>query len=186
MFSYLNAAICCIPALAPILGAGLTEMFGWRSTFAFIAGYGIFGAAVIGLELKESRPDNTVTSGPLLSVGRYWPVLKNPVFLFNSVLVMMAMAIIIAYVSSSPAWLMVELGQSKQDFVFWFSINAALNIAACFIAPRILLKWGPRNTTGLGMLSLISAGLLMVALLTGITRQASCCQSCSAHLAFHC
>ena len=93
------------------------------------------------------------------------PVLKHPVFLFNAMVVMLAMAIIIAYVSSSPAWLMLKLGLDQQSFVYWFSLNAVINIVACFVAPRILVKWGARVTIGFGMVLLIIAGLLMLALL---------------------
>lgn len=165
MYSYLNGAICCIPALAPILGDVLTVQFGWRSTFTFITGYSLVAGFVILAGLKETRPDNTVVEAKIISLKRYLPIIKHPVFLFNSVLVTLAMAVIIAYVSSSPAWLMVHLGQTQSEFVFWFSINAALNIAACLIAPRVLLSLGARQTTGIGMISLISAGALVVLLL---------------------
>jgi DHA1 family bicyclomycin/chloramphenicol resistance-like MFS transporter len=165
MYSYLNGAICCIPALAPILGDVLTVHFGWRSTFVFIAIYAVIAGTVIAFTLKETRPENTVCEHKLISLKRYIPIIKHPVFLFNSILVMLAMAIIISYVSSSPAWLMVTLGLDQKSFVFWFSINAVLNIAACLLAPKMLLKWGARTTTGVGMLSLIVAGITMVALL---------------------
>jgi len=78
---------------------------------------------------------------------------------------MVAMAIIIAYVSSSPAWLMVRLGLDQQAFVFWFSLNAVFNIVACFLAPRFLRKFGARITIGTGMVSLIFSGVLMLILL---------------------
>ncbi len=39
MISYLNGAICFIPALAPILGSWLTQQFDWRANFRF---YGWF------------------------------------------------------------------------------------------------------------------------------------------------
>ncbi len=37
MISYLNGAICFIPALAPILGSWLTQQFDWRANFSFMA-----------------------------------------------------------------------------------------------------------------------------------------------------
>lgn len=165
MYSYLNGAICCIPALAPLLGNVLTEYFGWRSNFEFMVLYACCAGTVVALTLKETRPPETVQHQRLITLSRYMPILKHPVFLFNSLVVMLAMAIIIAYVSSSPAWLMVNLGLDRQGFVFWFSINAALNIAACLLAPKVLIKWGPRVTIGVGMLALIAAGLLMLVLL---------------------
>jgi DHA1 family bicyclomycin/chloramphenicol resistance-like MFS transporter len=78
---------------------------------------------------------------------------------------MLSMTIIITYVSSSPAWLMVRLGLNQEIFVYWFSLNATINIVACLLAPRVLIKFGARITIGFGMVSLIIAGLLMLALL---------------------
>jgi len=165
MYSYLNSAICCIPALAPLLGNVLTEHFGWRSNFEFMAGYAVFAGFILFFTLKETRPEHTIKHKKLLNITHFIPVLKHPVFLFNALVVMLAMAIIIAYVSSSPAWLMVKLGLDQQSFVYWFSLNAVINITACFFAPKILVKYGARVTIGFGMVLLIMAGLLMLVLL---------------------
>ncbi|HBY88416.1 MAG TPA: Bcr/CflA family drug resistance efflux transporter [Colwellia sp.] len=165
MYSYLNSAICCIPALAPLLGNVLTESFGWRSNFEFMASYAAFAGAILFFTLKETKPAHTEQHKRLITMARFTPVLKHPVFLFNAFVVMLAMAIIIAYVSSSPAWLMIELGLDQQSFVYWFSINAVINIVACFLAPRVLLKFGARVTIGFGMVLLIASGLLMFAML---------------------
>ncbi|MBL4631483.1 MAG: multidrug effflux MFS transporter [Paraglaciecola sp.] len=164
MYSYLNGAICCIPAMAPLLGNVLTEYFGWRSNFDFMALYAAIAGVIIMLLLTESRPTDTVVSKKLFSLKPYIKVLVHPVFLFNSIIVMLAMSIILAYVTSSPAWLMVKLGLDREAFVFWFSINAVLNIVGCVVAPRILLNWGARLTIGLGMISIIGSGFLMLAL----------------------
>jgi DHA1 family bicyclomycin/chloramphenicol resistance-like MFS transporter len=164
MYSYLNGAICCIPAMAPILGNVLTEHFGWRSNFDFMALYAGIAGVIIMLSLTESRPTNTVVSKQLFSVKPYIAVLINPVFLFNSIIVMLSMSIILAYVTSSPAWLMATLGLDREAFVYWFSINAVLNIIGCVVAPRILVNWGARLTIGTGMVTLIGSGFLMLAL----------------------
>jgi DHA1 family bicyclomycin/chloramphenicol resistance-like MFS transporter len=165
MYSYLNSAICCIPALAPLLGNVLTENYGWRSNFEFMAGYAVIAGFILFMTLKETRPKETQRPKNLIALAHFLPVLKHPVFLFNALVVMLSMAIIIAYVSSSPAWLMVKLGLDQQSFVFWFSINAAINIVACFLAPRVLLTFGARITIGFGMVLLIFSGLLMLVLL---------------------
>jgi DHA1 family bicyclomycin/chloramphenicol resistance-like MFS transporter len=165
MYSYLNSAICCIPALAPLLGNFLTESFGWRSNFEFMTGYAVFAGIILFFTLKETRPEHTAKHKNILNMTHFMPVLKHPVFLFNALVVMLSMAIIIAYVSSSPAWLIVRLGLDQQSFVFWFSLNAVINIVACFLAPRVLIKFGARITIGLGMVLLSIAGLLMLALL---------------------
>lgn len=165
MYSYLNSAICCIPALAPLLGNLLTEFFGWRSNFEFMMGYAIFAGFILFFTLKETRPVHTIQHKKLITIAQFMPVLTHPVFLFNALVVMLSMAIIIAYVSSSPAWLIVRLGLDQQSFVYWFSLNAVINIVACFLAPRVLITFGARITIGSGMVLLGVAGLLMLALL---------------------
>jgi DHA1 family bicyclomycin/chloramphenicol resistance-like MFS transporter len=165
MYSYLNSAICCIPALAPLLGNVLTEYFGWRSNFQFMTGYAVFAGLILFFTLKETRPTHTIPSKNLISLAHFITVAKHPVFLFNALVVMLSMAIIIAYVTSSPAWLMVRLGLDQQSFVYWFSLNAVINIVACFLAPQVLVKFGARVTIGFGMVLLIVAGLLMLTLL---------------------
>jgi len=165
MYSYLNSAICCIPALAPLLGNVLTEYFGWRSSFEFMSVYAVLAGAILFIALKETKPEHTEQHKKLITMTRFTPVLKHPVFIFNALVVMLAMAIIIAYVSSSPAWLMVKLGLDQQRFVYWFSLNATINIIACFLAPRFLRKFGARFTIGFGMVLLIFAGILMLSLL---------------------
>ncbi|MEP0177569.1 MAG: multidrug effflux MFS transporter [Paraglaciecola sp.] len=166
MYSYLNGAICCIPALAPLLGNLLTEYFGWRSNFEFMAGYAVFAGLIIAFSLTETQPKKPATETRLINLHAYADIVKHPVFLFNAVVVMLAMAVIIAYVTAAPGWLMVHLGLDREDFVFWFSLNAVLNVAASVLAPKALIKWGPRITIGFGMLVLIVSGLLMLVFLS--------------------
>ncbi|MGR5456619.1 MFS transporter, partial [Vibrio alfacsensis] len=47
VISYLNGAICFIPALAPILGSYLTQQYGWRANFSFMAGFALFVGALV-------------------------------------------------------------------------------------------------------------------------------------------
>ncbi len=166
MYSYLNGAICCIPALAPLLGNLLTEYFGWRSNFEFMAGYAVFAGLIIAFSLTETQVKKPPTKTKLINIKAYADILKHPVFCFNAVVVMLAMAVIIAYVTAAPGWLMVHLGLDREGFVFWFSLNAILNVAGSVLAPKALLRWGARLTIGFGMLALIASGLLMLAFLS--------------------
>ncbi|CAG18552.1 multidrug effflux MFS transporter [Photobacterium profundum] len=164
MISYLNGAICFIPALAPILGSWLTHEFGWRSNFSFMAGFAIVAGSFIAISFKETRPADTNIEGSMISFERYMSVLREPVFLFHATLCMLAMAVILAYVTSAPVWLMMELGQDMGQFTIWFGINAALNILACMVAPKYMDRFGTRRTLKTGLILLIGAGAAMLAL----------------------
>ncbi|MUK77177.1 Bcr/CflA family efflux MFS transporter [Aliivibrio fischeri] len=162
MISYLNGAICFIPALAPILGSYLTHHFGWRSNFSFMAGFALVGFVLILLNYKETKPTNTAQTGRLISPSRYWSVLQHPTFLFHATLCMLAMGVILAYVTSAPVFLMDKLGLTMQEFTHWFAVNAVLNIMACFAAPKFMVRFGTRNALLFGLSVLAIAGGLML------------------------
>ncbi|MGR5066645.1 multidrug effflux MFS transporter [Photobacterium sp. DNB22_13_2] len=162
MISYLNGAICFIPALAPLLGTWLTHQFGWRANFSFMAGFALVAGLFILMLFRETRPADTDVSGSTISLSRYWSVLREPTFLYHASMCMLAMAVILAYVTSAPAWLMVELGQSMNQFTLWFGINAALNILACMVAPKYIDRFGSRMTLNTGLVILVLAGMLML------------------------
>ncbi|ABM01651.1 drug resistance transporter, Bcr/CflA family protein [Shewanella amazonensis SB2B] len=157
IYSYLNGAICVIPALAPTLGGLLAIQFGWRSTFAFMAFYGLVMLLVVGYRLPETRPAHTESAGPLYRWGRYAPVLKNSHFMFYAVTCMAAMAAILCYVSYSSIWLIGKLGVSELAFSGLFGLNAVVNVVACFAAPVVIRKLGNRPTV------LVALGLMILA-----------------------
>ncbi|MGL5812816.1 MAG: multidrug effflux MFS transporter [Aeromonas sp.] len=164
MISYLNGAICFIPALAPLLGGWLTAKAGWSANFWFMAGYALIVGSWLLWRMPETRPEETSSAGPLISWSRYSPVLRSPNFLFNASLCMLSMAVILAYVTAAPVQLMVKLGLDMNGFSYWFTANAALNILACFLAPRFIARVGPRRTLRIGLLviSLSAIALTLV------------------------
>ncbi|MGH1409452.1 MAG: multidrug effflux MFS transporter [Aeromonas sp.] len=161
MISYLNGAICFIPALAPLLGGWLTAKAGWSANFWFMAGYALIVGSWLLWRMPETRPEKTRSEGALISWSRYSPVLRSPSFLFNASLCMLTMAVILAYVTAAPVQLMVKLGLDMSGFSYWFTANAALNILACFVAPRFIAKVGPRRTLRIGLLVLMLSAITL-------------------------
>ncbi len=164
MISYLNGAICFIPALAPLLGSWLTAQFGWRSNFSFMVGFALVALIIICINFKETRPAHTDTSGSLISFNRFYSVLREPTFLFHATLCLLAMAVIIAYVTSAPELLMNQYGLSMNEFTYWFGLNAVFNIIACLVAPRYMERFGSRSALTLGLGVLVFSGILMFGL----------------------
>ncbi len=160
MISYLNGAICFIPALAPILGSYLTQQFGWRANFSFMAGFSLMVGGMVLLNMRETNPAQS--GEKYFALSRYTQVLSTPTFLFHATLCLLAMGVILAYVTSAPVVLMEQMGLSMNAFTFWFGLNAVFNIAACMLAPKIMDKVGTHKTLQLGIVTLLTAGAAMV------------------------
>ncbi|MDF2155811.1 multidrug effflux MFS transporter [Vibrio sp. CAU 1672] len=162
MISYLNGAICFIPALAPILGSWLTQQFDWRANFSFMVGFAVLSGVLMFAGMKETNP--ATEKQAVFKASRYWAVLSTPSFIFHASLCLMAMAVILAYVTWAPVVLMMDLGLSMNQFTFWFGINAVINIAACMFAPKFMERWGTHNTLVVGISILGLAGIVMLLL----------------------
>ncbi len=160
MISYLNGAICFIPALAPIMGSWLTQQFDWRANFSFMAGFAVVSGSWIFLMMKETNP--ATEKQAVFKLSRYWAVLSTPSFVFHASLCLMAMAVILAYVTSAPSVLMTEMGLSMNEFTFWFGVNALVNIAACMLAPKFMERFGTHSTVVVGISTLGLAGVVMM------------------------
>ncbi|KOO10292.1 MFS transporter, partial [Vibrio xuii] len=147
--SYLNGAICFIPAMAPILGSWLTQQFDWRANFSFLAGFASISLVAMVIFMKETNP--APSTEPFFRPSRYMAVLKTPSFVFHASLCLLAMAVILAYVTSAPVVLMENYGLSMNEFRMWFGVNAVVNIIACMMAPKLMDKYGTHVTLIVGI-----------------------------------
>ena len=164
IYSYINGVICVIPALAPLVGGWLSETWSWRSTFYFMTAYAVLVMLIALWKLPETRPQNTIVQDKLINWAQYKPIIQNPTFRFNVGLVMLAMAIIIAFVSIAPQRLMVELGLSPTAFSLWFGSNAIINIIASFTAPMVIARLGKDRALQLAIGMCTLAAVLLVTL----------------------
>ncbi len=163
VYSYINGVICVIPALAPMLGGFLTQHWGWQANFYFMLGYAGLIGSLVWWRLPETRPASTVSEGALISVARFRPVLANRVFRYNAIMVMLAMAVIIGFVTLAPIRLMLDMQISAMTFSLWFGSNAVINILASFTAPWVIRRLGKKNALRLAVsLCALAASLLML------------------------
>nr|CDQ35195.1 Multidrug resistance protein MdtL [Virgibacillus halodenitrificans] len=168
LYSYLNGALCIIPALAPVIGGSLAVTFGWRSNFAFMFVF----AAVLGVaalwRFAETRPQDTAPESRLYHWARYRPVLTSVRFVYFAGLAGVIMSAILVYVSTAPVILVDRLGLSELAFSGWFGANAVVNILAFFFAPRIIHCLGRVGTVRLGLGLIIVSGVLQALIVTAL------------------
>ncbi len=171
MYSYLNGAICVVPALAPTLGGLLAMQFGWRSNFVFMLVFALLMLLVVLVRFPETRPKDTISDGALYRWARYQPILIQRHFLFYAICCMTGMGAILTYVSYAPVWLIDTLGVSEMAFTTLFGINALVNIAACFIAPWVIKQLGNRPTVFFALGTLLLSALTQCAMQMVLPKQ---------------
>lgn len=160
VYSYLNGALCTVPALAPMVGGVLALHAGWRSTFVFMAVFALALAALLALRFEETQAKPAHRPGTLYSLPRYASIVASGRFLYFACFGMAGMAMILVFVSAAPVVLVQQLGYSELGFSAWFGANAAINIAAFFLAPAFIARYGRYTMVRVGMVALLIASAL--------------------------
>lgn len=163
VYSYLNGALCSVPALAPMLGGALAVHAGWRSTFVFMVLFASALMVLLARRFEETRAAPTSPRGPLYSLPRYLPIIASGRFLYFALFGMAGMAMILVFVSAAPVVLVQQLGYSELGFSAWFGGNAAINIAAFFLAPAFIARFGRHTMVRGGMVALLLASAMHAA-----------------------
>jgi|GEM_PF-6202839 len=137
-------------ASAPILGNSLTHYFGWQSNFVFMLIYALIVGGVVYFNFTETKPLDSMPlerggTDKVISMSRYMLILNQPTFVYHACLCMFSMSVILAYVSTAPTWLMIDLGLSSSQFTMWFAINAIINIIACIYTSKVIDKFGVKK-----------------------------------------
>lgn len=163
VYSYLNGALCSVPALAPMLGGALAVHAGWRSTFVFMVLFAFALMVLLARRFEETRAAPSTPRGPLYSLPRYLPIIASGRFLYFALFGMAGMAMILVFVSAAPVVLVQQLGYSELGFSAWFGGNAAINIAAFFLAPAFIARFGRNTMVRVGMVALLLASAMHAA-----------------------
>jgi Bcr/CflA subfamily drug resistance transporter len=163
VYSYLNGALCSVPALAPMLGGALAVHAGWRSTFVFMVLFAFALMVLLARRFEETRAAPSTPRGPLYSLPRYLPIIASGRFLYFALFGMAGMAMILVFVSAAPVVLVQQLGYSELGFSAWFGGNAAINIAAFFLAPAFIARFGRHTMVRVGMIALLLASAMHAA-----------------------
>ncbi|MDR1102513.1 MAG: multidrug effflux MFS transporter [Tannerella sp.] len=151
------------PVVAPVAGGVLLLFTDWRGIFFFL---GVLGLAVsgAGAYLKESLPSRKRANVPVIHIFKFFiPVVKNRRFMLYVALLSFSMAIMFAYIASSPFIFQEHYGVSPVAYSLFFAGNALALTAGNVLsakgkAPRRTLKY---SVTGLFVCTLWTGVLLL-------------------------
>jgi MFS transporter, DHA1 family, multidrug resistance protein len=147
------------PIVAPLLGAGLLHVAGWRSIFGFLALVAALASVVMLRVLPETAPK--ATAAPLLTALRSLATDRS--FVGFALIVAMASAGMFAYITSAPLIFLEIHHVAPSHFSWIFGLNAAGYIAMSQLNARLLRRYSPASLLTVGVAGLVAAsGYLVV------------------------
>lgn len=168
MLSRIGFITTVTPILAPVLGAELLEITGWRGIFWLLAG---FGALLLGLTwflVAETYPaEKRLVQNQ--SMWQRFTVLRNDrIFLRAAFVGAMIYAAVYAYVAASPLLVQSVYGFDPRQFSIVFLLNT-LGLALGIRLNILMLRRWTIPTLLLGSLSVMSICALAIVALSAVT-----------------
>lgn len=143
VLSHIGTAMALAPAIAPILGGYINNLFDWQSIFIFLAVYGGISIFLLIKNVPETCPEEKHHSihpvlilknfGFLLSHRNYVGYVLTCSFIFSG---------LFSFLSGSSFVLIEFLGIESQYFGYYFTGMVFGYMTGTFIAGHLTLKWG--------------------------------------------
>ncbi|MBR2124984.1 MAG: multidrug effflux MFS transporter [Acetobacter sp.] len=128
-----------MPVLAPSLGSVVMHFGSWRNIFWLETLYAVLAIVGVLLIVPETLAVEQRIFLPLKGIiQRYKSIVREPVFLTNTLISSFATFVMFAYVSGAPAVFEQYLGFSPQMFGIFFGVNAAFFILGTQINSLLL------------------------------------------------
>jgi DHA1 family bicyclomycin/chloramphenicol resistance-like MFS transporter len=164
MFSRLFQTVGLFAVICPIIGGELTELFGWRAVYVFMASWSVLGMIVITSFLKESlvTPDYHA-----LRLGRIWSsfgeLLGDATFRGYLILGASAYIGLFAILAGMPIVVINHLGESPAVFGYLYSAVMVVYLAATMLAERLVRRIGIERMAKWGVVTIALSAILTVA-----------------------
>jgi DHA1 family bicyclomycin/chloramphenicol resistance-like MFS transporter len=151
------------PAIAPVIGGWLQDLFGWRTIFWFLAAYGVvlFFAAVRRLpetHLPAARQPFEVR--PLLR--NYLRLGSDPKLVLLCLAIAFNFSGFFLYVVSAPAVIYDLLRMTEKDFAWLFVPGISGVMFGAFLSGRLAERLSPQRTVLVGYLVMVCAAVFNI------------------------
>ncbi len=154
------------PALAPVAGAFLLSLGGWKVSFFVLGGLGI----LLTLTLAAIARRLPARGEALERHKTYWTILGSRLFLRYALSQAFALGGLLVFVFGAPAVITGSLGRGVEGFVLMQAIGVASFIIGANLSSRLAERFGTERVivTGTALLAAAFLALWIYAALGGI------------------
>ena len=141
------------PAIAPLIGGGLHNLFGWRSVFYFLACYGAVVLVITFFRVKESLPAEQQQSIHPKEVAKvYRQLVLTPRFISLVLTITLSFAGFFVYVVGAPTLIFDILHWKAEDFIYLFAPVTLGIIIGSIVAGKLAHYLLPEQMINRGLL----------------------------------
>jgi DHA1 family bicyclomycin/chloramphenicol resistance-like MFS transporter len=148
-----------IPIAAPLAGALMLALGGWRAVFWLLGGVAALLAAAVALRFGETVPSERISAHPAQIARSFAAIAAEPKFLAPFAAMLCAQIGIFAFVSNSAFSLVDGLGVAPGAFALLFAVVMVGQIVGAWLSSRLVMRWGMSRLLRTGTLLAFLSGL---------------------------
>lgn len=148
------------PALAPVIGAWLNEMFNWQACFYFTAIFTTIVLILVIFFLKETKlPEHRTPLRFGSAISNYIEVMKNTKFWSYTLCVCLGSGTYFSYISESP-FLLLQQGLTVKGIGYSYISLSIAFIVGNLVARQLTKKYSLDSTIRIGLCIFVTGGTL--------------------------
>ncbi len=165
VLAYMTIATPLAPAIAPIIGGVLEELFDWRAVFVTLVGLGVFLLVAYRALIPETNRQRDPAATAMGKMSRnYGELFRSRAFVAYSLVTGLMFSGQLVFISGSSFVLIDELGLSAAFFGLGFGFVAVGIMLGAGLSSRLIGRWRDTNVVLLGAVVAASGGGVMAAL----------------------
>jgi MFS transporter, DHA1 family, multidrug resistance protein len=169
VIGYVTTAMVTVPMLAPVFGAYLDQIAGWRAGFYFITGLGLLSFAIVWTRLYETNLNCAPNMNLGTIVGNTRRLLAEPAFLGYALNSASGAGVFFAFLAGAPFVMAQTYGFPPSAFGIYFISVSFGYMFGNFCSGRFAEKAGANRMIVVGtLLMLASLAFLVVMNMTSI------------------
>jgi DHA1 family bicyclomycin/chloramphenicol resistance-like MFS transporter len=135
-------AMSAAPGFSPLLGGALDHYFGWRSEFAVVAAFAVFGALAYNTVFGETHHATRTPLDPLAIVRNYISLVADRRFVVPAATVSLIMGGLFAIFSATPRVLIEAMHFTPIQLGLFFAGTVLIVFSAGMLATRLVPRYG--------------------------------------------
>lgn len=169
LMSFIMLVFTLVPAIAPMVGAGIIALFDWRGIFVSFLVFAGLSTVWMGFRLPEPLPrDRRVPFRSARLLGAAAEVFRYPMVRLSMAVQTLCFAMLFSSISSIQQIMDVTYGRAE-EFPFWFAAIAMVAAVGSIINAALVMRLGMRRLIQMALM--IEAALtlaVLAAFLTGL------------------
>lgn len=166
IMSFAMMVFTLVPAIAPLLGAGIIMLSDWHGIFAAFIAFSVISVGWLLMRQPETLPEERRRAfRPALLWGAVREMFGHPVVRLSILVQCLCMGVLFTMLSMVQPVYDVTFGRAE-SFPFWFGVVAVLAGSASLVNAALVMRLGMRFlvTATLGIQVAISATMLVLSL----------------------